>query len=378
MTRRSAPFCATLAFCLLCTGAVRADLFTDAEDLFAEKAFAEATQLYAEAARQGSAPAMMRLGLMADSGLGQARDPVRALDWYRKAASRGLADGMFNVAVMNDAGIGTDRSEEEAFIWYSRAALRGHRRAQYNLGLLFDSGIGVERNTALSRYWYTRAAETLPAAAEKIDSLTSAPPQDDGSAPRLMPVTTAGDGIEVIWQAGGLPENRFVVEIARNGPDGVSRIETFGETGSAKLLPLSLAEDAAGIRVTQIAASGESYRSSDWQSLQSDWTPPVARVTLRGRSSVNDITALADILAQDLAPQNIALEQSAAQVSQTQVRYGFAQDADLAAAIASLLPMPADIPVTLDTGGGLLPGRIALDIRTDPPGPGAGSDTTSE
>lgn len=368
MTRAGTIACLTLTLALLTSPGAGADTLATAEDLFAEQAYAQATALYHVAAENGSAPAMMRLGLMADIGLGRAKNPETALEWYRRAASQGLPDAMFNVAIMHEAGIGTERSAEEAYLWYSRAALRGHGRAQYNLGLLFDAGIGVPASPALSRFWFDRASRTIPAAAQRLQAPQLPSRTSAEIDPNIMAVSTAQDGFEVIWHAGGIPSDRFLLEIAYPGLNaGFARIETSSESGSAVLLPRAVAQQAVGVRVTQINNDGENYRRSAWRSLQDGWSLPQAQVLLRVPASRPEMDALAESLSQDLAAHRIALEHRHEPTSQTQVRYGFEQDAPLAHAVAGLLPLPDAVPVTLERGAGLQPGQIALDIRTAPP-----------
>jgi TPR repeat protein len=134
-------------------------------------------QLYESAAKQGYAPAQLRLGyllrgewiaptqhLLADepivvhkkSAFKRHNDPdlISALGYFTMAAEQGNADAQFEVGQMMAQGLGTAQLFEEALRWYELSSRQGHAKAQFNIAFLYAYGQGVEQSYLKAYEWY--------------------------------------------------------------------------------------------------------------------------------------------------------------------------------------------------------------------------------
>lgn len=91
------PFC--LALLLLC-GPALADDLSDANALFAKKAYPQALQKYTRLANAGNAEAQQHLGEMYWYGEAGAVDEAKAQQWFRKAAAKGNKVALASLDVM--------------------------------------------------------------------------------------------------------------------------------------------------------------------------------------------------------------------------------------------------------------------------------------
>ena len=133
--------------------------------------------LYESAAKQGYAPAQLRLGyllrgewiappqnLRADetitghkkSVFKRHNDPdlMSALRYFTMAAEQGNADAQFEVGQMMAQGMGTTQLFEEAMRWYELSARQGHAKAQFNIAFLYAYGQGVDQDILKAYEWY--------------------------------------------------------------------------------------------------------------------------------------------------------------------------------------------------------------------------------
>ena len=176
---------------------------------------AGAARLYAEAARQGHTPSMVRLGYLLQSGSGVAKDPAQALSLFSQAANAGNTDGQFMLALTHLQGVGTTQNPVEARDLLLKAAGKEHQYAQYMLGGMLESGEGGPVREAGARRWFDRAAtgpdQRLAARAatmrDKIDAHILAPDNHAGilvSAVLLMALAgTIMQGLDGV--GGGSP-----------------------------------------------------------------------------------------------------------------------------------------------------------------------------
>ncbi len=81
-----------------------------------------------------------------------------ALQLYRKAAEIGLASAQYNLGLLYKEGLGTEKDLKEAFKWYSKAAEKRHKDAYHNLGVLYETGEGVEKNVEKAGEMYGMAS----------------------------------------------------------------------------------------------------------------------------------------------------------------------------------------------------------------------------
>lgn len=190
-----APIAVCLVFCLAFrlsaqeTAALDA-LFRQAVDREngSAKDVAAASRLYAEAARQGHTPSMVRLGFLLQSGSGVSKDLPTALDLFTRAANAGNRDGEFMLAMTHLHGLGTARDPVAARTMLRRPAGANHQYAQYLLGIMIENGEGGAKGEAAARRWFDRAsAGPDPALAaraadlrDKIDKNMLAPDNSGG------------------------------------------------------------------------------------------------------------------------------------------------------------------------------------------------------
>ena len=362
--------------------AVQAQEATDTGSAaFERKDFAAAARLWRDEAADGSADAMLGLGLLSDLGLGLARDPATALRWYLGAADRGLSEAQFNVGVMLDSGIGASSEPLGAAVWYARAAANGNFRAQYNLGLLYQAGSGVPRNADLARYWFGRAEGSLTAARERLADLEPIAPDD-----RVMasPVLSAGALVEtggrrsaeLVWTAPPGPTgSHFYLEIAAAAQDdGIGRI-VHSELTDASAADVRLDGDGPFLwRVSRIDAGNADIAASAWVQLGigapgSDPVPlPEGRVILTYGNGDRAAERFAQDLVSSFAAEGIwaTVAQEDDRIDRSAVSYSYDEDATLARSIADFLPaLTADDAARTDRTGAL-PGLVEVRLAGGP------------
>ncbi|MFT7391784.1 MAG: hypothetical protein ACI9ZH_002017 [Paracoccaceae bacterium] len=358
-------------------------------DAFARSDYAAAAALWRAEAAAGSADAKFGLGLIADLGLGAARDAAAALRWYLEAADNGVAEAQFNVGVMLDSGAGGARDVGAAAAWYARAAVNGHARAQYNLALLFELGEGLPLNPDLARHWFERAAAALPAAASRLASLP--PVAEDArimAPPRVLAgaVTRAAGGAwaEMAWAAPPGPEGAtFALAVIALGAAGAGQgawLETRTLDASAAIAALPDANGAYAWRVSRVAMGPARYAATPWQRLgevSGAGELPAGRLTIE--SAEDDLAATR--LAQELATGmrgagmwvTVATWDLAQHAAVSEVAFGYAEDADLAGAIAVALPFPAQTRLS-EAPDAVAPGGITVRLID---GPDAAAETVA-
>jgi uncharacterized caspase-like protein len=123
----------------------------------ARKDFTGARTFYEKAGAAGSAPAMVRLGLLYSEGHALPVDFAQARQWYDKAAAQNLPSAMLRLGMLYEAGRGVERDYAEARRWYEKAAGLGDWPAMMSLGRLYDRGLGVPKDAAQARAWYQKA-----------------------------------------------------------------------------------------------------------------------------------------------------------------------------------------------------------------------------
>jgi TPR repeat protein len=123
----------------------------------ARKDFAAARTLYEKAGAGGSAPAMVRLGLLYSEGHALPVDFAQARQWYEKAAAQNVPAAMLRLGMLFEAGRGVERDYAEARRWYEKAAGLGDWPAMMSLGRLYERGLGVPKDAAEARVWYQKA-----------------------------------------------------------------------------------------------------------------------------------------------------------------------------------------------------------------------------
>ena len=123
----------------------------------ARKDFAGARALYEKAGASGSAPAMLRLGLLYSEGHALPVDYAQARQWFEKAAAQSMPSAMLRLGMLHETGRGVEQDYAEARSWYEKAADLGDWPAMMSLGRLYERGLGVPKDAAEARTWYQKA-----------------------------------------------------------------------------------------------------------------------------------------------------------------------------------------------------------------------------
>lgn len=116
-----------------------------------------------EAADQGDARALYRLGSMYEQGLGVRKDFSQAVLSYKVAAANGVPEAQYNLGVMYANGRGVPRDFAEAHRLFSMAAT-DLVDARFNLAVMYERGYGVPQAYSEAIKWYRAAAEDDPGA----------------------------------------------------------------------------------------------------------------------------------------------------------------------------------------------------------------------
>jgi TPR repeat protein len=134
-------------------------LVSRADQLYDKRDFAAALPLYRQAAAQGQAHAMMRVGFCFDLGYGVESDPAAALPWYQKAVAGGDLESMAYLGGLYEKGTVVDRDYGRAMALYRRSAAGGEPAGMNKLGRLYSAGHGVPADPVEALRWYRRAAD---------------------------------------------------------------------------------------------------------------------------------------------------------------------------------------------------------------------------
>ena len=87
--------------------------------------------------RQGNAEAMVRLGILAETGKGVPQDFARAAELYETAAEQGLPQAQTRLGLLYEDGKGVPQSDEKAVEWLTKAAEAGYADAGRKLAELY-------------------------------------------------------------------------------------------------------------------------------------------------------------------------------------------------------------------------------------------------
>ncbi len=137
-----------------------ATLLANANQLFADRSFAQAAEAYKKAADLGAIRAMTSYGNMLSLGIGVGSDDRQAHSWHLKAAEAGDAEAQFLVGRNFERGTaGVRKNLSTALRWYRRAAKGGNGDAMNNLAIMNALGEGVKQNVAEAVKWYLAGAD---------------------------------------------------------------------------------------------------------------------------------------------------------------------------------------------------------------------------
>jgi len=165
------------------------DLFSQGMAAYSAKNFAEAVQLWEQAAEEGDTSAMTNLGSLLMKGeTGVARDPEKGREWLEKAYENGAKGGAFRLAGVYENGIGGPVDMEKALVLYREAAEKGHGGAMFRLATIRldipdekyrDAGEGVRWMVAALDAGNDRAKMRLGIFDESILKVESGAPKNE-------------------------------------------------------------------------------------------------------------------------------------------------------------------------------------------------------
>lgn len=117
---------------------------------FARSDLMSAMALWRKAAKEGYAPAQVRLADMLDDG----EEDKEAVDWYRKAAGQGNAAGEYGLGVMYFKGEGVEKDLEKARLHILRSANQNYLPAM-RLAMEFykTGGAGLPTDLVEAAKW---------------------------------------------------------------------------------------------------------------------------------------------------------------------------------------------------------------------------------
>jgi TPR repeat protein len=121
--------------------------------------YPQAAEWTQKAVDQGMAEAYVLLSELYIAGYGVRQDYAEAAKWQRKAAEAGLVKAQISLAKLYQEGKGVKANPAEAARWLRQAAQTGDAEAQLALGLAYLNGVGVARDANAARGWLLKAAE---------------------------------------------------------------------------------------------------------------------------------------------------------------------------------------------------------------------------
>ncbi|MBE6946352.1 MAG: TIR domain-containing protein [Ruminococcaceae bacterium] len=119
-----------------------------------QQSYAQARDLYQQAAEAGNADAMWMLGNLHFFGLTGAEDHDTACRWYQQAAKAGHLAAMYDLGRCHYHGRG---DYPQAFRWFKEAAQGGSIEAMIDLSRCYLRGEGTEKNAAQAVFWLEKA-----------------------------------------------------------------------------------------------------------------------------------------------------------------------------------------------------------------------------
>jgi len=100
------------------------------------------------------------------------KNEAKAWDLLQQAAREGDAAAIHKIGTMYELGIYVDKDYTWAMLWYIRSAVRGYAPAQSDVGILYEDGLGGYRDVTAALFWYEKAAaQDEPFAVEAVQRL---------------------------------------------------------------------------------------------------------------------------------------------------------------------------------------------------------------
>lgn len=117
------------------------------------------TSLLTMAAQAGITPAVTKLGLMAEEGLGTKKNIDKAFSLYRDASAAGDGTATFRLGLCYYNGKGVKKNVEKAIELWRQATELGNGDACFNVGVCYINGIGVSTDEKEAEKWFRHAVE---------------------------------------------------------------------------------------------------------------------------------------------------------------------------------------------------------------------------
>jgi len=96
----------------------------------------------------------------------------KAWNMLQQAAREGDAVAIHKIGTMYELGTYVDKDYTWAMLWYLRSAVRGYADAQSDVGILYEDGLGGYRDVIAALFWYRKAAaQGEPFAVEAVQRL---------------------------------------------------------------------------------------------------------------------------------------------------------------------------------------------------------------
>jgi hypothetical protein len=126
----------------------------------------ESKKLFALAAAQKHAPALVRVGQMHLSH--EPAEKQQAYQCFQQAAEKGHAEGQYELGVCYEKGIGVEKDLGNAVSWYRKSAQAGFADGQLAYGRCLLRGVGVSPSKGLANVWLKLAAKQGKSEAKKL------------------------------------------------------------------------------------------------------------------------------------------------------------------------------------------------------------------
>jgi TPR repeat protein len=121
--------------------------------------YAEAKELYRQAANKGNIDAIYETGWMYSEGMGVDRDYKIAMEYYLDAVTKGHTGAMNAIGNAYKNGFGVNQNYTEAFNWYMKSAEQGNARAMIEISYMYLSGLGVNKDFYKAMDWRRKFLE---------------------------------------------------------------------------------------------------------------------------------------------------------------------------------------------------------------------------
>lgn len=194
-------------------------------------------------AQDGERRAMLILGLMRQTGIGEAQDDARAFAWLRRAALAGDARALSEIGAYYAAGIGAVRDDDRAVRNFDRSAMLGAATGKNSIGWALATGRGLPADAAKARL----AFEDSAAAGDPLAALNLGRMQADGLGGARDPAAAKLSYAKAADQGFAPAQYALAVLLLADLPAGADEAAMTARTQAATL---------AALRVQQAAAQG--------------------------------------------------------------------------------------------------------------------------